>query len=135
MPYESQQLTIDHEKLTPTGIYSYLRSIDASVQEVKDGLCDHERESGMRLRKLEEESTSLRKEMTEMKITLGVMEHRQNETAGKLDGVIETVHELKSDVKALSAKVDTLQSKLGMYISLLGLGLSVVLVIFQLVMK
>ena len=135
MPYESQQLTLDQEKLSPTGIYSYLRSIDASVQEVKDGLYDHERESGMRLRKLEEESTSIRKEITDIKITLGVMEHRQNETAGKLDGVIETVHELKSDVKALNAKVDTLQSKLGLYISLLGIGLSVVLVIFQQLMK
>ena len=70
-----------------------------------------------------------------MKISLGVMEHRQNETAGKLDGVIETVHELKSDVKALNAKVDTLQSKLGLYISVLGIGLSVVLVIFQQLMK
>ena len=135
MPYESQQLTLDHEKLSPTGIYSYLRSIDASVQEVKDGLYDHERESGMRLRKLEDESSSLRKEITDIKITLGVMEHRQTDTSNALNGLTEAVRELKADVKALNAKVDTLQSKLGLYISVLGIGLSVVLVIFQLLTK
>ena len=135
MPYENEQLTIDREEVSLSGIYPLLRSIDASVHELKDSLYDHERESGMRLRKLEEESSSQRKEQTEMKISLGVMEHRQTDMGTALSGLVETVRELKSDVKALNAKVDTLQSKLGLYISLLGIGLSVVLVIFQQLMK
>lgn len=135
MPYDDQQLTIDHEEERVSGIYPLLRSIDASVRELKDSLYDHERESGMRLRKQEEESSSLHKEQTEMKISVGVMEHRQTDMGTALNGLVETVRELKSDVKALTVKVDTLQSKLGLYISLLGIGLSVVLVIFQLVMK
>lgn len=112
-----------------------MRSLDSSVREVRDSLYDHERESGMRMRKLEEETSSLRKEMTDMKITLGVMDHRQADTSNALNGLIETVRELKADVKALNAKVDTLQTKLGMYISILGIGISVVLVIFQLLAK
>ena len=135
MPYENEQLTIDHEQISPSGIYPLLRSIDSSVREVKDSLYDHERESGMRLRKLEEESSSLRKEITDMKITLGVMEHRQTDTSNALNGLTEAVRELKSDVKALNAKVDTLQTKLGIYISVLGIGISVLLVIFQLLVK
>lgn len=135
MPYENEQLTIDREEVSLSGIYPLLRSIDASVRELKDSLYDHERESGMRLRKLEEETSSQRKEQTEMKISLGVMEHRQTDMGTALSGLVETVRELKSDVKALNAKVDTLQSKLGLYISLLGIGLSVVLVIFQQLMK
>ena len=135
MPYENEQLTIDHESITPQGVYPLLRSLDSSVREVRDSLYDHERESGMRMRKLEEETSSLRKEMTDMKITLGVMDHRQTDTSNALNGLIETVRELKADVKAVNAKVDTLQTKLGMYISILGIGISVVLVIFQLIMK
>ena len=135
MPYDNEQLTIDHEELRVSGVYPLLRSIDSSVRELKDSLYDQERESGMRLRKLEEESSSVRKEMTEMKITLGVLEHRQSDTSNALNGLVETVRELRADVKALNAKVDTLQSKLGLYISVLGIGLSVVLVIFQLLMK
>ena len=135
MPYENEQLTIDHESITPQGVYPLLRSLDSSVREVRDSLYDHERESGMRMRKLEEETSSLRKEMTDMKITLGVMDHRQTDMSNALNGVIETVRELKTDVKALNAKVDTLQTKLGIYISILGIGISVVLVIFQLIMK
>ena len=135
MPYENEQLTIDHESITPQGVYPLLRSLDSSVREVRDSLYDHERESGMRMRKLEEETLSLRKEMTDMKITLGVMDHRQADTSNALNGLIETVRELKADVKAVNAKVDTLQTKLGMYISILGIGISVVLVIFQLIMR
>ena len=135
MPYENEQLTIDHESITPQGVYPLLRSLDSSVREVRDSLYDHERESGMRMRKLEEETSSLRKEMTDMKITLGVMDHRQTDMSNALNGVIETVRELKTDVKALNAKVDTLQTKLGIYISILGIGISVVLVIFQLILK
>lgn len=135
MPYENEQLTIDHESIPPRGVYPLLRSLDSSVREVRDSLYDHERESGMRMRKLEEETSSLRKEMTDMKITLGVMDHRQADTSNALNGLIETVRELKADVKAVNAKVDTLQTKLGMYISILGIGISVVLVIFQLLAK
>ena len=135
MPYENEQLTIDHESIPPQGVYPLLRSLDSSVREVRDSLYDHERESGMRMRKLEEETSSLRKEMTDMKITLGVMDHRQADTSNALNGLIETVRELKADVKAVNAKVDTLQTKLGMYISILGIGISVVLVIFQLLAK
>ena len=135
MPYENEQLTIDHESIPPQGVYPLLRSLDSSVREVRDSLYDHERESGMRMRKVEEETSSLRKEMTDMKITLGVMDHRQADTSNALNGLIETVRELKADVKAVNAKVDTLQTKLGMYISILGIGISVVLVIFQLIMK
>lgn len=135
MPYENEQLTIDHESIPPQGVYPLLRSLDSSVREVRDSLYDHERESGMRMRKLEEETSSLRKEMTDMKITLGVMDHRQADTSNALNGLIETVRELKADVKAINAKVDTLQTKLGMYISILGIGISIVLVIFQLIMK
>lgn len=135
MPYENEQLTIDHESIPPQGVYPLLRSLDSSVREVRDSLYDHERESGMRQRKLEEETSSLRKEMTDMKITLGVMDHRQADTSNALNGLIETVRELKADVKAVNAKVDTLQTKLGMYISILGIGISIVLVIFQLIMR
>ncbi len=135
MRYENEQLTIDHESMTPQGVYPLLRSIDSSVREMKDSLYDHERVSGMRLGKLEEESASVRKEISDMKVTLGVMEHRQSDTSNALNGLVETVREMKADMKALNAKVDTLQSKLGLYISLLGIGLSVVLVIFQMLMK
>lgn len=135
MRYENEQLTIDHESMTPQGVYPLLRSIDSSVREMKDSLYDHERASGMRLGKLEEESASVRKEISDMKVTLGVMEHRQSDTSNALNGLVETVREMKADMKALNAKVDTLQSKLGLYISVLGIGLSVVLVIFQMLMK
>ena len=42
---------------------------------------------------------------------------------------------MRGDVKALSAQINTLQSKFGLYITLLGLGVSVVLVLFQMILK
>ena len=43
--------------------------------------------------------------------------------------------DLRGDVKAQGAQLNTFQSKLGYYIALLGIGVSVVLVLFQMLVK
>ena len=45
------------------------------------------------------------------------------------------INDLRGDVKAQGAQLNTLQSKIGYYITILGIGVSVVLVLFQMMMK
>ena len=45
------------------------------------------------------------------------------------------INDLRGDVKAQVARTETLQSKLGLYISLLGVGISVLLVLSQMLVK
>lgn len=135
MPYENEQLTIDHESITPQGVYPLLRSLDSSVREVRDSLYDQERNTTSRFSRMEEEVSQLRKEITDVKITVGVTEHRMTDLMTELKTLREEVQNMKSEGKANGAKLDTLQSKLGLYISLLGIGVSVLLVLFQVFLK
>ena len=45
------------------------------------------------------------------------------------------ISDIRGDVKALAATVNALQSKMGWYITLLGVGVSVALVVFQMFLK
>lgn len=45
------------------------------------------------------------------------------------------ISDIRGDVKALAATVNALQSKMGWYITLLGVGVSVALVVFQVFLK
>ena len=45
------------------------------------------------------------------------------------------INDLRGDVKAQGAQLNTLQSKIGYYITILGIGVSVVLVLFQMMMN
>ena len=135
MQYESGQLTFDHEKLTPHGIYSFLRGIDTSVREVRDAQYDQERNTTSRFSRMEEEVSQLRKDIADVKITVGVTEHQMTDLMTELKTLREEVQNMKSEGKANGAKLDTLQSKLGLYISLLGIGVSVLLVLFQVFLK
>ena len=45
------------------------------------------------------------------------------------------ISEIRGDVKALSAQLNTFQTKMGMYMTLLGIGVSLALVLFQIFMK
>ena len=79
--------------------------------------------------------SQLRKDITDVKITVGVTEHRMTDLMTELKTLREEVQNMKSEGKANGAKLDTLQSKLGLYISLLGIGVSVLLVLFQVFLK
>ena len=74
-------------------------------------------------------------EMTDVKISAGVTEHRLSDVTDRVSELRETVNDLKGDVKALSAKIDTMQNKVGWYISLLGIGLTVVIALVQVLVK
>ena len=129
------QLTIDHETVTPTGVYPLLRGIDASIREFREEYDDSRRETKSRLSRMEEEITVLKREMTDVKISAGVTEHRLSDVTDSVSVLRETVNDLKGDVKALSAKIETMQSKVGWYISLLGIGLTVVIAVVQVLVK
>ena len=45
------------------------------------------------------------------------------------------ISDIRGDVKALTAQINVLQSKMGWYITLLGVGVSVALVLFQMFVK
>ncbi|MBQ2615921.1 MAG: hypothetical protein IJG51_09415 [Synergistaceae bacterium] len=45
------------------------------------------------------------------------------------------ISDIRGDVKALAAQINALQSKMGWYITLLGVGVSISLVIFQIFVK
>lgn len=138
MPYnESEQLTLGHDtrRKPEQGAYDLIRSLASDIREVKDSLHDHCRESGMRLSRVEGEISGLRKELTDLRVNAGISDHRLTESGASLKVLSEEVASLKGELKAQGARIDTLLSKLGLYISILGIGVSVVLVIFQLIMK
>ncbi len=135
MDIESRQLTIGHEKLTPQGIYPLLRGLSEDVEEVKDGLYDYRRESEGHFKRIDEEIALLRKEVTDLRITTGVMEHRITEMSESVKGLQTALREQSGDIKALGAQLNTFQSKLGYYMTLLGIGVSVALVLFQMLVK
>ena len=45
------------------------------------------------------------------------------------------ISDIRGDVKALTAQINALQSKMGWYITLLGVGVSIALVIFQIFVR
>lgn len=138
MPYnESEQLTLGHDtrRKPEQGVYDLMRGLATDIRELKDSLNDHRRESGMRLSRVESELSGLRKELTELRVNAGISDHRLTESGASLKELSEEVSTLKSEQKAQGARIDTLLSKLGIYISLLGIGVSVVLVLFQMLMK
>ena len=132
---ESRQLTIDHEKITSHGVYLLLREMSNDVQEVKDGLYDFRRETGGHFHRIDDELSLLRKEITDLKISAGVTEHRLTEHSDALKELRDLTREHNGDIKAIGAQLNTLQSKIGYYIALLGIGVSVALVLFQMMIK
>lgn len=128
-------LTTDHEAVTPQGVYPLLRGIDASVREFRDEYYDDRRDMSSRISRMEEEISGLKREMTDVKISAGVMEHRLSDVTDSVKGLREAMTELKGDMKALTAQMNMLQGKIGWYISLLGVGLTVAIAVVQVLVK
>ena len=132
---EDRQLTIEHETLTPQGVYPILRVLDGNVRELKEETYANQRDVNARLNRLEEEVSEMKRAITDVKISVGVTEHILTEVKADVKAIQQDMNEIRGDMKAISSQVNTLQSKLGLYISLLGIGISVMLVIFQMLMK
>lgn len=128
MQYESEQLTFDHEKLTPRGIYSFLRGIDTSVREVRDSLYDQERNTTSRFSRMEEELSSLKKEVLDLRISAGVTEHRLTELKDDVKGLREEVSELRGDMREMSGSFTAMQTRLNWWL----VGVGIVIAVLQL---
>lgn len=135
MDIESRQLTIGHEKLTPQGVYPLLRGLSEDVSDLKDGMYEYHRETESHFRHADEEIALLRKEVTDIRITTGVMEQRITEMSERVKVLQTALREQRGDIKALGAQLNTLQSKIGNYMTMLGIGVSVALVLFQMLVK
>ena len=53
----------------------------------------------------------------------------------EINGMRAEISDIRGDVKALAAQISTTQSKIGWYITLLGVGVSLALGLFQLLVK
>ena len=53
----------------------------------------------------------------------------------EINGMRAEISDIRGDIKALAAQVNTTQSKMGWYITLLGVGVSLALGLFQLLIK
>ncbi len=128
MPYESAQLTFDHEKMTPQGIYPILRGIDNSVRELKDEYYESSREDRSRMSRMEEELSSLKKEVLDLRISAGVTEHRLTELKDDVKGLREEVSELRGDMREMSGSFTAMQTRLNWWL----VGVGIVIAVLQL---
>ena len=82
--YKSEQLTLDHEARNQQGIYSILRGIDTNLRELHDEFYDYRKENESRMPRIVEEISDIKREVTDLKITTGVTEHRITELREEL---------------------------------------------------
>ena len=103
--------------------------LDTVLKRITD-----KQQSGERM--TEERFTSLEKLIDSKLTTIGLMMDknlaRHQATASEMKAEIS---DIRGDVKALTAQITALQSKMGWYITLLGVGVSVALAVFQMFVK
>ena len=103
--------------------------LDTVLKRITD-----KQQSGERM--TEERFTSLEKLIDSKLTTIGLMMDKNlaqhQATASEMKAEIS---DIRGDVKALTAQITALQSKMGWYITLLGVGVSVALAVFQMFVK
>ena len=107
MHYNDRQLTIDDlEK-------PLIQSLNESIRELRDDLYDHHRETTRRLTSLEGSMTEGGKELSEVKVSVGVLSREMTAMKTEVKELHQDVSELRGDVKAIDARLNAFETKMG----------------------
>ena len=94
----SERMTVDAETMPAHGVYTILRDISDDIRELKNAQYEYARRTDGRLLRLEEDTASLKREMQDLKLSVGV-------TQSKVSGLEEDVKELRQDIKELTGGI------------------------------
>ena len=133
LQYDEQQLTIEDEP--KRGMYAILSSIDSTNRKTSEELYEFRRNSERSISEIKASLSQQVEAITEMRVDVGIL--KEDVTAMKSDvkEMRREISEMRGDIKAISAQISTAQTKIGWYISLLTIGVSVALVLFQYLIK
>ena len=124
MDMESRQLTVDHEKGTSHGVYSLLREMSNDVQEVKDGLYDNRHEAEGHFHRIDDELSLERKEITDLKISAGVTEHRMTELREDVKELRQEVNGLRGDLREIAGSLGAMQTRFNWWLVIVGIAIA-----------
>lgn len=114
---------------TEIPIYVTRGELDLRLKNSDDKLTHNREHNDERLNSMEK---LLDEKLAKMQaiVERNLAEHKAIASEMKAD-----ISEIRGDVKALSTQVNTMQIKFGWYLTLFGVGVGVVLVLFQLLSK
>ncbi|MBQ7193743.1 MAG: hypothetical protein IJR98_05175 [Synergistaceae bacterium] len=121
MMYKSEQLTLDHEARNQQGIYSILRGIDTNLRELHDEFYDYRKESESRMSRMGEEVSNLKREVTDLKITTGVTEHRITELREDVKELRQEVSGLRGELREIAGSFAMMQTRLNWWLVIVGI--------------
>lgn len=124
MSYESKQLTIGHDVMTPQGIYPLISGIDESVRELREEFYDYRKESNGRMHRMEEEISGLKREVTDLKISAGVTEHRLTELREDIKELRQEVNGLRGDMREIAGSFGAMQTRLNWWLVIVGIAIA-----------
>ncbi len=113
----------------PVSEYVTVAELELRLKGINDKLSRYEEKTDDKFVLLEK---LLNEKLTTMQLIMDKNLAQHQAIASEMKAELS---EIRGDVKALSAQVNTLQSKFGLYIALLGIGISVLLVLFQMFIK
>ena len=114
---------------TEIPIYVTKGDLDLRLRDTNDKVTNNRERNDERLNSMEK---LLDEKLAKMQaiVERNLAEHKAIASEMRAD-----ISEIRGDVKALSTQVNTMQIKFGWYLTLFGVGVGIVLVLFQLLIK
>lgn len=110
----------------PVGTYDMLQSVDKNVRALSDELYDFKREMNSRLTRLEEDMSVVKKDLTDLKITTGVMERELSALKEDMKEVRREMSDMKGSIRELSGSIAGLQTRFNWGLVILGLIIALI---------
>ncbi len=131
--YDDQQLTL--EDAQERSIYALISSIDNSVRKISSELYEHRRDSERRISEIKSSVDRQGEAVSEIRVDVGILKNDITALKSDVKELSRDMSEIRGDIKAISAQINTAQNKIGWYIGLLTIGVTLALGIFQYLMK
>ena len=117
-------ITIGHDTMTQQGIYPILSGIDESVRELREEFYDFHKESNGRKIRMGEEISGLKREVTDLKISAGVTEHRLTELREDVKELRQEVNGLRGDMREITGSFGAMQTRLNWWLVVVGIAIA-----------
>ena len=112
-----------------SGALPLMRSMDKSIREMKDDFHSFKKETNSAIAELRQDVSTIKEDIGGIKSDVRVMNERIDKNLAQYEAIAS---EMRGDIKAINARLDTQQTKFGWYLTLFGLVITVVVAAIQL---
>ena len=133
LQYDDRQMTFNDSQ--EPGIYALISGIDSSIRKMSGELYEFRRDSERRFSDIKTSIDKQDEALSEIRVDVGILKNDITSLKSDVKEMRRDISEMRGDIKAISAQISTAQNKLGWYIALLTIGVSVALVLFQYLIK